>query len=734
MKKYLWLGLGVVVVVLIGGISFWYYENLSSTPRDNSVVASSSSPKVDAFNSGNFTQAIDIASQTLQNDPKNVNALLSLSAIYAQKGSLEFDENTDGQKAVDYANQALVLDPTNADAYIALGYANEIMRQYPKALAAYTKAISLNSNDADAYSHRGDAYDISGDLRAAETDYLKAASIDPNNFGVEENLGRLYIRKGNTAEAIKEFAAVAAGAPNARLKAEANYNLSNIYLSSTSTDALSIAANYASSSLAADQTYPQAYVALGSVAMVEGDNSSALSDLNKALGIYPNLSYALGLMGDIYTKEGNISKAIQSYEAEKNAAKVDIGLMDNERSRVLFQTNLSEAIAYAGNSQKAEAVNALQKMLDSKPSPMVSAGLLLALADTTKGGKFYNLQSYQPFKDLVKQLVKDINKAISAPTTTVKPQSVTEKVIGFFSPSKVFADVCPGVSIPGGTLQTNRSDVGAASFYFDIYCSVFSYYINSGENYNDPVFQSDLAYVNQLILAVHPSVGLKFDPTHLYLGCGNGVGVWFVPTSCDNNAINYPTCDVCGGSQILVNGICVYPDGPNGPNNGNASTTGNGSSTNNGTGNNTYQSCPVGQCLYKGVCTAARGICSLTTGNLMDSCTGALVRACAAGCSSAGGGSCNAAISSSVIASPTMIQSGRSCNLSWNISNATSCTLNGPGINNYSITLDKNGDSVGSKSGSNLTNSATYTLNCKSSHQDVTTATTCSVVPGLIEN
>ena len=663
-----------------------------------------------------------------------------MSAIYAQKGSLEFNESADGQKAVDYANQALAIDPNNANAYIALGYANEIMRQYPKALAAYTKAISINSNDADAYSHRGHAYDISGDLRAAETDYLKAASIDPTNFGVEENLGRLYIRKGNTAEAIKEFVSVATGAPNARLKAEANYNLSNIYLSSTSTDALSIAANYASSSLAADQTYPQAYVALGSVAMVKGDNVGALFNLNKALSIYPNLSYALGLIGDVYAKEGNITKAIQSYEAEKKAAEVDIGLMDNERTRMVFQTNLSEAIAYAGNGQKAEAVSALQKMLDSKPDPMVGAGLLIAIANTSKESRFYSLQNYQPFKDLVEQLMKDINKAISAPATT-KPQSMIERALGFFNPSKAFADVCPGVSIPGGTLQTDVPDRGNIASVLNLFCSVFSYYINSGENYDDPVLQSDLIYVNQLMLSMHPgtNIGLGFDRTRLYLGCANGVGVWFVPTSCDNNAVNYPTCDACGGNQSLVNGICVYPDqggGSHNQNGGNASTTGgNGSSTNNGVGNNTYQSCPAGECLYKGVCTVAKGVCSLTTGNLMDSCTGALVRACAAGCSTVGGvGTCNAAISSSVIANPKMIQSGRSCNLVWDISHATSCTLNGPGITNYAITLDQNGDSAGSKSGSNLTNSATYTLNCKSSHQDVTTSTTCSVVPGLIEN
>ena len=54
MKKYLWLGLGVLVlVILIGGIFLWKYDNSPSALVNNPGAVSS--PKVDAFNSGNFT-------------------------------------------------------------------------------------------------------------------------------------------------------------------------------------------------------------------------------------------------------------------------------------------------------------------------------------------------------------------------------------------------------------------------------------------------------------------------------------------------------------------------------------------------------------------------------------------------------------------------------------------------------------------------------------------------------
>ncbi|MFA6446386.1 MAG: tetratricopeptide repeat protein, partial [Candidatus Paceibacterota bacterium] len=147
--KILFIVLGVIIL----GTAIWYtVERKNDLPPLPSAIG-------EAFDSGNFDQAIALSNEILTKDPKNVYALVFLSQTYAQKGSLEFKEKEFGQKAIEYANQAIAISPDNGKAYIALGYANEIMQQYDASISAYNKAVSLEPDNADTYSHRGHAYD-----------------------------------------------------------------------------------------------------------------------------------------------------------------------------------------------------------------------------------------------------------------------------------------------------------------------------------------------------------------------------------------------------------------------------------------------------------------------------------------------------------------------------------------------------------------------------------------------
>ncbi len=82
-------------------------------------------------------------------------------------------------------------------------------------------------------------------------------------------------------------------------------------------------------------------------------------------------------------------------------------------------------------------------------------------------------------------------------------------------------------------------------------------------------------------------------------------------------------------------------------------------------------------------------------------------------------------------ANPTHVQNGGKCTLIWSVQGATSCILNGVGINNQSISLTSG---TGSMQGGALSSSATYSLKCSNATQANTKTATCSVTPSIIEN
>jgi tetratricopeptide (TPR) repeat protein len=523
-NKKIFVSLILAVLILIAGLIF--YQKVTKKTVEVLPI-----PKevTDSFNNGDLNKAIDLSTESVKSNSENISALIALSLSWAQKGSLEFNEKEYGQKALDYANQALDLDPNNVEANIALGYAKEIMGNYVGANEAYSKAISLDPNSVDAYLHRGHAYDLSGNLNKAEIDYVKASSIDSSNLDVAMNLGRLFLRQGRLKDAEAKFIKVSTFADNIRLKSEAFYDLSFIALNSTSTKAIDEAFKYASSSVSTDPTYPQAYVALGNVYKIKGDSKTALELLNKALSMYPNLSYAIGLIADIYSKEKKVDMAITTYEQQKRAIAVDVGLMNNDRASMIVKADFNEAFTYAENYKKAESVDKLKEIIANNKDPLIDINILFVLSDKTKYNRLNSLFTYKPYTDLVKQFQDKIKSGFQANKEKTTKQSLMQKFISFFVPEKANAwanvnGIC-GRTNDGGFVYLNIVDYVQDDIY-NMVCGILAAYINGDEEFD---YAQSFADINTAILNAHWWVGgtYSFTQDSSFVGCANGVGALY---------------------------------------------------------------------------------------------------------------------------------------------------------------------------------------------------------------
>jgi tetratricopeptide (TPR) repeat protein len=160
----------------------------------------------DLLAEGEFEDAVDAFTAALEEDARNVDALLGRAEAYASLGdsrraladaerAIILDESSqayyvralallvdgDFQGALDDLSTAAQLDPENPDAYVLQADIYSALGETEQALANYDAAIEIDPDNADYYYNRGLIYYNTGDLEAALEDYNAAIEIDPDN-------------------------------------------------------------------------------------------------------------------------------------------------------------------------------------------------------------------------------------------------------------------------------------------------------------------------------------------------------------------------------------------------------------------------------------------------------------------------------------------------------------------------------------------------------------------------
>lgn len=350
------LVISVICLVAAGGAYMYYSGGLGwlyTSAPDAAVVHAELGGAQMAYDANDFTTALAHADTLLTANQRDVQALLMKASILAQQGSLHFKERDYGQQAIAVAQEVLRIDAENVEAYRIIGYAHEIMQEYPAAHAAYQHALSLDPNNPRLLSQEAHAYDLEGDTDKAIAGYQRALVADPTLFHARLGLARMLAATGDLDGAKAHYLAVAEHSTNARERAEAYYSVASLYrVKKNHADAKALFTQ----AVAADATYTLARVGLaaemfdeafGASATLSGDAAKqrvieSFDMLRGVLKDNPNQSLALFQIGVQLSGLGQYDVAQDVFGQVRTIVPQDITLSANDKQRVLDHVTVYE--------------------------------------------------------------------------------------------------------------------------------------------------------------------------------------------------------------------------------------------------------------------------------------------------------------------------------------------------------------------------------------------------------
>lgn len=175
---------------------------------------------LDAFNTGDYQQAIEAYTNALRLDPND-------AASYNNRGTTYFRLGQYEQAREDYA-AAITVNDEYALAYYNRGNVNYVLSNDEDAISDLTRSIELDGTNAEAYYVRGLAYAAIEDYNSALLDYNKALEL---NYEFKE---RVYNARASLYYYGRDNATAAIGDYQSAIKANPDYpypylNLGDLY-------------------------------------------------------------------------------------------------------------------------------------------------------------------------------------------------------------------------------------------------------------------------------------------------------------------------------------------------------------------------------------------------------------------------------------------------------------------------------------------------------------------------
>ena len=164
-----------LIVGLLGGYLIFSISNAGKSQQIGTAIP------VGAGSSTDYTQRIAQAEKIVAQDPKNLNAWISLGNDY-------FDTEQ-SQKSIDAYSKALEIEPNNANVLTDQGVMYRKVGWYDKALANFEKAIKIDPNHLQSLFNAGIVYaiDMKQPAKAIPywTAYLKLDSNSPTAIQIK---------------------------------------------------------------------------------------------------------------------------------------------------------------------------------------------------------------------------------------------------------------------------------------------------------------------------------------------------------------------------------------------------------------------------------------------------------------------------------------------------------------------------------------------------------------------
>ncbi|MFK7756489.1 MAG: tetratricopeptide repeat protein [Flavobacteriales bacterium] len=130
-------------------------------------------------------------------DPKNINTLNNLSAIFQEVG--DFD------KSIDILEQILEIEPEYMPAIVNLGFTLQQDEKHDEALVYFDQAVKLSPDEPLAYSNRSFSRLKTDDLKGAMSDVDKSLELYATNSWAMKIKGLIYVERKKFDKACEQF-------------------------------------------------------------------------------------------------------------------------------------------------------------------------------------------------------------------------------------------------------------------------------------------------------------------------------------------------------------------------------------------------------------------------------------------------------------------------------------------------------------------------------------------------
>ena len=174
-KESILIAVVALVVGLLGGYLIFSISNAGKAQQTNTTIPAGAGSPTD------YTQRIAQAEKVVAQDPKNLNAWISLGNDY-------FDTEQ-SQKAIDAYAKALEIEPNNPNVLTDQGVMYRKVGWYDKALANFEKAGKIDPNHLQSLYNAGIVYAV--DMKQPEKAtpywerYLKLDSNSPTAIQIK---------------------------------------------------------------------------------------------------------------------------------------------------------------------------------------------------------------------------------------------------------------------------------------------------------------------------------------------------------------------------------------------------------------------------------------------------------------------------------------------------------------------------------------------------------------------
>jgi tetratricopeptide (TPR) repeat protein len=347
-KNRLLIGLVLIIAIVLAASGVYTYTNYKIV--NGKLVSVSEFDYTDieqafrqAYDEGDTDAQVEYAQkmQSLGIDPTQSDLYLAQALV--NKGSLDFEEAENSDKAVALLNAVLLRDPNNAEALSTLAYAHEMKGDFPKAFEFYNLALKTDPEDDDIYVRRGHAYDLTGEWEKAENDYAKALELNSENSAAAMNIARLYYRIGESDLAVEYADKAIDLSENVYVKATAADLIGQV---SIDTDEYDLALEYFNYAIDVNPDFAGAYEHRAYVELIGSNGkkgaelgdvlTKATADIATAEGINPKSSFIYTLKGLVAESQGRKDIAQSLYM--KSLALVDtditLGVVDKENMKI----------------------------------------------------------------------------------------------------------------------------------------------------------------------------------------------------------------------------------------------------------------------------------------------------------------------------------------------------------------------------------------------------------------